>query len=77
VVARALDRLAGRLPGVASEDDESEPSSFDGSLETRRADALVALASQLIASDADADRATVVVHAPLSAVRGSDAGGCE
>jgi hypothetical protein len=70
VVARALDRVAWRLPDIVSGDGESEPSFFEGSLETRRADALVALCSQRIAGDADADRATVVVHAPLAAVAG-------
>jgi hypothetical protein len=36
VVARALDRVAGRLPDIVSGDGESEPSFFEGSLETRR-----------------------------------------
>jgi Domain of unknown function (DUF222) len=42
----------------------------------RRADALYALASNRIAEDADADRATVVVHAELDALAGLG-GGCE
>ena len=48
----------------------------EASLEMRRADALVALASQWIAEDADADRATVVVHVDAETL-GADHGGCE
>jgi hypothetical protein len=45
----------------------------------RRADALVALASARLAGDADPDRATVVVHAPLEALApsGGSRRGCE
>lgn len=42
----------------------------------RRADALVALCSARIARDADPDRATVVIHAPIDALL-RDAGSCE
>jgi hypothetical protein len=69
VVARALDRLAEDLPVMPGEED----SYF---LPARRADALVALASARLGEDADADRATVVVHAPLEALA-SGHRGCE
>jgi hypothetical protein len=76
VVAKALDRMAGRLPDVVADDeDDSEPLSFTDSLDARRADALVALASHRIAEDADPDRATMVMHAELSALVG-DGSGC-
>lgn len=73
VVAKALDRLAGRLPDIV---DDDHPMSFEDSLDARRADALVALASKEIAEDSDPDRATVVVHADLDALLG-DHRGCE
>ena len=74
VIAKALDRVAGRLPVIV--DDDDEPPSFETSLAMRRADALVALASHRIAEDADADRATVVVHVDAETL-GSDHGGAE
>jgi hypothetical protein len=74
VIAKSLDRMAGRLPDIV--DDEDEPQSFETSLGTRRADALVALASHQIAEDADADRATVVVHVDVETL-GSEQGGGE
>jgi hypothetical protein len=55
VVARAIDRLAGQLPGPTPEE-APDP------LEVRRADALVALASTRLAQDPDPERSTVVVH---------------
>ena len=67
VVMAALDRLAGRLPEIVPDDDDPDYQLCPlESLEARRADALVALASAAIAADQDADRATVVVHAELS-----------
>jgi hypothetical protein len=69
VVARALERLAEQLPVMPGEPDARNT-------DARRADALVALCSAGIASDADADRATVVVHASLDALV-SDGSGCE
>jgi hypothetical protein len=74
VIAKSLDRMAGRLPDIV--DDEDEPQSFETSLGIRRADALVALASHRIAEDADSDRATVVVHVDAETL-GSDHGGAE
>src|SRR5204862_225138 len=53
---RALTRLAETLPIMPGEEDPMYA-------EARRADALVALASNQIANDADPDRATVVIHA--------------
>ncbi len=72
VVAKALDRLADRMPDIL--DDDYEPVSYVDSLETRRADALFALASAQLASDQDPDRATIVVQAPLDALVGGDSG---
>jgi hypothetical protein len=73
VVAAALDRMAGRMPDIVTAD---EPQPYSESLDSRRADALVALASAHIADDHDPDRATLVVHAPLDALI-ADAGSCE
>lgn len=76
VVARAIERLVHDLPVMPGEEDET-------SLPARRADALVALCSATIAADQDPDRATVVVHAQLSALTGEGDGsggsndGCE
>lgn len=61
----ALDRMAGRLPAIVTDEDDT---TLDDSIATRRADALVALASARIADDQDPGRATVVVHAELSAL---------
>ena len=69
VVARTLQRVSERVPVMPGEDD---PSSADA----RRADALVALCSVRLGADADPDRATVVVHAPLASLVG-DRGGSE
>jgi len=63
IVAKALERVVDQIPAM--------PSYTDGVvIEARRADALLALCSQRIAGDADADRATVVVHASLEALSG-------
>jgi hypothetical protein len=56
--AKAIEREMDTMPRVP---DEERPS-----YDQRAADALVNLASARIADDADADRATVVVHADLS-----------
>jgi hypothetical protein len=69
VVVRALERMAERVPVMPGEADGSHA-------DARRADALVALCSARIAADPDADRATIVVHAPLSALT-DDTAGCE
>ena len=76
VIEKALDRMAGRLPDIVDGEDDAETPSIETSLEMRRADALVALASHRIAEDADADRATVVVHVDAETL-GADHGGCE
>jgi hypothetical protein len=55
VVARALERIAERIPVLPGEEDPVYASA-------RKADALVVLASSRIADDPDADRATVVIH---------------
>jgi hypothetical protein len=61
IVATALQRLADTLPVMPGEEDQCFA-------ETRRADALVALCSNRLATDADPDRATVVIHTRLSDV---------
>jgi uncharacterized protein DUF222/HNH endonuclease len=68
VVARTLERLADQLPVMPGEEVDY--------VETRRADALVALASARISADQDPDRATVIVHARLDGLA-SGTGGCE
>jgi hypothetical protein len=63
IVAKALERIVDQIPAM--------PARTDGIvIEARRADALLALCSQRIAADADADRATVVVHASIEALSG-------
>ena len=77
VVVATLDRMAGRLPDII--DPERDTSKDECTIDERRADALYALCSARIASDPDADRATVVVHAPLQALVSDsvEGGGCE
>jgi hypothetical protein len=67
VVARALGRLAERVPVMPGDGDACH-------VDARRADALVALSSASITADADPDRATVIVHAPLAALVSNDVG---
>lgn len=78
VIAKALDRMAARLTSINDDDErgDSPAAPLEDPLDVRRADALYALASARIASDADADRATVVVHAPLEALT-TGKPGCE
>jgi hypothetical protein len=64
VVAKAIERLVEAAPKQAPIDD----SPFDA----RCADALVALASASLAHDADADRASVVVHVDAEALSGGE-----
>jgi len=65
----ALKRLAERLPESPAEDQSSAiPLSAQDRKEQHAADALCALTSQAIASDQDADRATVVVHATIESL---------
>jgi hypothetical protein len=63
-VVQAIEREAELIPAMPG-----EPA--DWSASERRADAFVALCSSRIARDADPDRATVVVHAPIEAVDGA------
>jgi len=62
---KAIDRLADKIARNPEE---------DGNLLSRRADALVALASGQIAADPDPDRATVVVHADVKTLVNGNAG---
>ncbi len=57
-IARALQRVADSIPVMPGEDDLMFA-------DARRADAILALCSSRLAEDADADRATIVVHARL------------
>jgi hypothetical protein len=68
-VARALEHLADELPVMPGEEDAYHAAA-------RRADALVTLASTSLATDSDADRTAVVIHAPLEALVFGDKG-CE
>jgi Domain of unknown function (DUF222) len=74
VIQKALDRLAERVPSMPQEPGR-EPDPFDDGVDTRRADALLLLASGTIAKDPDPDRATVVVHADIGTLN-RDEGGC-
>jgi hypothetical protein len=67
VVAKALDRLAGRLPDIVQDGDDDTPP-LEDTLDARRADALAAMCSRAIAEDQDPDRATIVVFAELDAL---------
>jgi hypothetical protein len=69
VVARAIERVAERIPSMPGEEDEHHA-------EARRADALVALCSARAADDGDPDRATVVIHARAEGLE-AGTGGCE
>ena len=68
LVVKALQRLADRLP---SDPDSQRASTVD----QRRADALVALASQSISDDADSTRARVNLHVDLDALVDRDGSG--
>jgi hypothetical protein len=73
VVARALERVSDRLPSTPEGEEPLGP-------DARRADALVAICSARIASDADQDRATIVAHVPLevlTARRGDNGAGSD
>jgi hypothetical protein len=67
-VVRALERLADRLPA----DPDAERTV---TIDARRADALVALASQAIADDPDSARARVNLHIDLDALVARDGSG--
>ena len=69
VVVRTIERVAGELPVMPGEQS-------DLSIDARRADALVALASARIARDPDPDRATIVLHASVESLSSPD-GSCE
>jgi hypothetical protein len=62
VMAAALEREASRLPSLPTDAEHPQPQ------EVRWADALVAICSGTIAADPDADRATVVLHAPIGSL---------
>jgi uncharacterized protein DUF222/HNH endonuclease len=64
VIARAIKRLADRLPELPQQAVETIP---ENRLQQRCADALFAMASHKISEDADADRATIVVHTAIEA----------
>jgi hypothetical protein len=65
IVVRAITRLTEQIPVMPGEEDGCF-------IEARRADALVALCSGTLAERDVSDRAMVVVHAPLAALRDAD-----
>ncbi|MGH2792034.1 MAG: DUF222 domain-containing protein [Actinomycetota bacterium] len=74
VVDKALLRIAGAMPML--------PNGIYDTWERRGADALVELASTVIAEDADPDRATIVIHVEADALTADEGaaaieGGCE
>lgn len=66
-IAKALARLGDQIPDLPHEDmcGDMHGAWCDDGRDARRADALYMMASNHIASDADQDRATVVVHTVL------------
>jgi Domain of unknown function (DUF222)/HNH endonuclease len=77
VVAKAIERVADGLKDAPHEEiPDMLPPERAETLPQRRADALVLMASQEISDDFDADRATVIVQAPLHTLVG-DEGFCE
>jgi hypothetical protein len=62
VITKAIERLADRLPDLPIHEPSLCP---EVRREERYADALFAMASNTISEEADADRATVVVHTTL------------
>jgi hypothetical protein len=68
---KAIDRIADGLPKPPSGSEDG----LDRSIEARRADALVTMASAAIANDQDQDRATVVVHVDLESLGDAARGG--
>lgn len=76
-IAAALRRVADKLPETPPEELPGVTVSPEDVLEQRLADALLVLASQTRRDDWDADRATVVVHTTLGAVRDDGASAIE
>ena len=67
IIAKTLDPIAAELPVMPDEEGS-------GYADARRADALSALVSAEVAADPDPDRATLVVHADVEALRRGTAG---
>lgn len=63
----AIDRLAGTMPDLPPDEQDQPLLPPDYTIERRRADALMAMASAQIANDSDPDLATVVLTIPLEA----------
>ena len=68
VFITAIDRIADSIKTLPEEDLDVLPEEAADNRPQRRADALVLLASQRLTDDFDADRATVIVQAPLEAL---------
>ena len=62
VLVNAIERMVQKIPVMPGEE-------FPSCVSARRADALLAICSARIAADPDQDRATVVVHARVDALR--------
>lgn len=67
VFRAAIDRLAGTMPDLPPDEEEQPQLPPEYTIDQRRADALMAMASAQIASDSDPDLATIVVTIPLEA----------
>lgn len=65
------------LTRIAAESTPDPASGLHDAFDARAADALCELASQRLADDADADRATVVVHADAAVLAGDESGVAE
>ena len=63
----AIDRLAGTMPDLPPDEEGQPQLPSEYTIDQRRADALMAMASAQIASDSDPDLATIVVTIPLEA----------
>ena len=72
IVVKALERIADAVPRSPVDVSVYDPD--ESTIEQRRADALVLLASQALASESAADQATVVVQAELGALVGDGTG---
>jgi len=68
--AKGVDRVARKM--AVTPEDDPDPAT---NMESRRADALVALVSASIANDQDADRATVIIHADVETILKADKNG--
>jgi hypothetical protein len=77
IFVKAIERRAERMAPLPTDFEKVYGGKSDpavATIDARRADALVEMAAQQVVTDEDADRATVVIHAELSALMGSGEG---